>query len=282
MRRNQSTSRTKRKAVSLGWHMDGDRNCEVYSLGKSRNTASEECLRSSYQAVFTSWTRRVRKWMLRDQLGGNCKRYLSFNVNLKKKKNKCQRIKIAYFLIFLVDSLIFFKIKVCSLGHLNGCGCWGESINQTFFPLEPNGLDSTNMVPIFFLYSSKTVLWVTAFFQLLWKFSEVRMTTQLRPASLFPLGKNVFRKGAEPRSLYSCPPVCSWIHCRAVLVSVLLRRLSVPSSPVIASLGAKPLVSLGPAVLSRVFTQFLSFTPPCHLSSDFFYSSADFPSAITA
>ena len=41
----------------------------------------------------------------------------------KKKKTKCQRIKIAYFLIFLVDSLIFFKIKVCSLGHLNGCGC---------------------------------------------------------------------------------------------------------------------------------------------------------------
>ena len=61
--------------------------------------------------------------MLRDQLGGNCIRYLSFNVNLKKKKTKCQRIKIAYFLIFLVDSLIFFKIKVCSLGHLNGCGC---------------------------------------------------------------------------------------------------------------------------------------------------------------
>ena len=26
--------------------------------------------------------------MLRDQLGGNCIRYLSFNVNLKKKKKK--------------------------------------------------------------------------------------------------------------------------------------------------------------------------------------------------
>ena len=151
-------------------------------------------LRSSHQAVFTSWTRRVRKWMLRDQLGGNCIRYLSFNVNLKKKKTKCQRIKIAYFLIFLVDSLIFFKIKVCSLGHLNGCGCWGESINQTLFPLEPNGLGLTNMVPVFFLYSLKTVLWVTALSGCCENSLKWRWRLNLGPTSLFPLGKKCVQK----------------------------------------------------------------------------------------
>lgn len=127
------------------------------------------------------------------------------------------------------------------------------------------------MVPVFFLYSFKTILWVTALFRLLWKFSDVKMKTQLRPYFFVPLREKMCSEKVLSLVAFDpCHPVCSWAHCDVVLVSVLLWRLSVPSSPMISSLGAKPMVrsqssssftDIYPVPLSRPFWSLVIWLP---------------------
>lgn len=50
------------------------------------------------------------------------------------------------------------------------------------------------MVSVFFLYSLKTILWVTALFWLLWKFSEVKTKTQLKPYFFVSLREKCVQK----------------------------------------------------------------------------------------
>ena len=155
------------------------------------------------------------------------------------------------------------------MGHLNRCGCWGGSINQTFFLLEPNGLDLINTVSVFFLYSFKTILWVTALFWLLWKFSEVKTKTQLMPYFFASLREECAQKRCW--GLLPLLPVLlfAWIHCSVVFVSSVLPKLFVPSSPRISSMGAKPMVrSQSSSSFTEIYPVPLSLLlVTCHLTS---------------
>lgn len=83
MVRNQSTSGTKGKAVSSGRHMEGDDNCEVYSLGNSRNTARGEWPEKQSSGSFYKLNERNKKMDVKRSVRRQLYKVLKFQCESK-------------------------------------------------------------------------------------------------------------------------------------------------------------------------------------------------------